>query len=77
MRETTLKQMHCPYVWNIFKEKNNLFMPSHIDSVGSVMFVERSSRHQETHAKNALYLVSPLSVTSQNFGGPGVSKVIL
>ena len=28
-------------------------MYSHIDSVGSVMFVERSSRHQETHAKKS------------------------
>ena len=46
-------------------------MYSHIDSVGSVMFVERNSRHQETHAKEALYLVSPLSITSWNFLGPG------
>ena len=58
-------------------------MHSHIDSVGSVMFVERSSRHQETQAKKALNLVSPLSVTSQNFKDQGsgyplrVSKVTI
>ena len=46
-------------------------MHNHIDSVGSVMFVERNSRHQETQAKKALNLVSPLSVTSRNFLGPG------
>ena len=56
-----------PDVWNIFQEKNYFFMHNHIDSVGSVMFVEINSRHQETHAKKALNLVSPLSVTSQNF----------
>ena len=36
------------------------------------MFVERSSRHRETHAKKALKLVSPLSVTSQTFCHPTV-----
>ena len=46
-------------------------MFSRILSVGSVMFVGRSSRHKETRAKQALNLVSPLSVTSQNFYGPG------
>ena len=46
-------------------------MYSHIDSVGSVMFVERSSRHKETHAKKALNLISPLSITSWNFREPG------
>ena len=46
-------------------------MHKHIDSVSSVMSVERNSRHQETQAKKALYLVSSLSVTSQNFLGPG------
>ena len=35
------------------------------------MFVERSSRHQEAHAKRALNLVSALNFTSQNFYGPG------
>ena len=34
-----------------------------IDSVGYVIFVERSSRHQETLAKN---MVSPLDFTSSN-----------
>ena len=40
-----------PDVWNIFQEKNYFFMQNHIDSVGTVMFVERNSRHQETQAK--------------------------
>ena len=40
-----------PDMSNIFQEKNNFFMHRHIDSVASVMFVEISSRHQETHAK--------------------------
>ena len=56
-----------PDVWNIFQEKNNFFMHNHIDSVGSVMFVERNSRYQGKKAKKALNLVSPLSVTSRNF----------
>ena len=56
-----------PDVWIIFQEKKFLFMPNHIDSVGSVMFVGRNSRHQEAQAKKALYLVSPLSLTSWNF----------
>ena len=46
-------------------------MNNQIDSVASVKFVERNSRHQATQAKKALNLVSPLSVTSQNFYGPG------
>ena len=54
-----------------FKKKNNFFMHNHINSVGSVMFEVKNSRHQETQAKKALNLVSPLSVTSQNFSGPG------
>ena len=54
-------------MWNIFQEKNSFFLPNHINSVGSVMFVERNSRHQETQAKKALNLVSPLSLTSRNF----------
>ena len=36
----------------IFQEKNITFMYSHMDSVASVMFVERSSRHRETHGKS-------------------------
>ena len=60
-----------PHVWHIFQEEIFFFMHSYIDSVGCVMFVERNSRHQETHAIKALNLVSPLSVTSRNFGGPG------
>ena len=67
MKETTIKTNALPDVCNIFQEKNNFFMHNHIDSVGSVKFVERNSRHQETQAKKALNLVSPLSVTSQNF----------
>ena len=51
--------------------KNNLFMHNHIDSVGCVMFVERNSWHQETQAKKAFNLASPLSVTSRNCWGPG------
>ena len=35
------------------------------------MFVERSSRHQETHTKIALNLVIPLTITSWNFSEPG------
>ena len=38
-------------VWNKFQEKTISDMYSHIDSVRSVMFVEKSSRHQEAHAK--------------------------
>ena len=41
-------------------------MHNHIDSVGSVMFVERNSRHQETQAKKIkkrLDLKSPLSLS--------------
>ena len=57
--------------WNIFQEKNSFFLHNHVNSVGSVMFVERNSRNQETQAKKALNLVSSLSVTSQNFWGPG------
>ena len=34
------------------------------------MFVERSSRHQETHAKKHILLVSPLSTISWNCLGP-------
>ena len=44
------------------------------------MFVEKSSRHQEAHAKRAWNLVSALNFTSQNFWGPGFwipTKVIL
>ena len=62
--------MHCQ-MCGIYFKKNNFVMHYHIDSVGSVMFVERNSRYQETQAKKALNLVSPLSVTSQNFWGPG------
>ena len=40
-----------PDVWNVFQEKSTSHMRSHIDSVGSVMFVERTSRRQETHKK--------------------------
>jgi hypothetical protein len=50
--------------------KNYFFMLSHIDSVGSVMFVEIISRHQETPAIKAVNLVCPLSVTNWNFRGP-------
>ena len=71
MCETKWKQMHCQMCGICFKAKNNFFMFSHILSVGSVMFVGRSARHKETRAKQALNLVSPLSVTSQNFYGPG------
>ena len=46
-------------------------MHNHKDPVESVMFVKRNSRHQETQAKKALNLVSPFSVTSLNFLGPG------
>ena len=42
-------------------------MHNHIESVSCVMFVERNSKYQETQAKKALNLVSPFSVTSQNF----------
>ena len=38
--------------------------------VGCVMFVEWSSRHQETHAKKALNLVCAWDFTSWNFWGP-------
>jgi len=38
-------------IWNIFQVKTFFYMYSRIDSVGSFLFVERSSRHQETHAK--------------------------
>jgi hypothetical protein len=44
-------------VWNIFQEKTEekiSYMFSHRDSVCCVMFVERSSRHQDAHAKKAL-----------------------
>ena len=54
-------------IWNIFQVKTFFYMYSRIDSVGSFLFVERSSRHQETHAKKASNLVSCLS----NFWGPG------
>ena len=39
--------------------------------VGSVMFAEKNPRHQETHAKKTLKLVSLCSIPSWNFGGPG------
>ena len=35
-------------------------MNSHIDPVGSLMFVETISRHLETLAKQALKLIGPL-----------------
>ena len=56
-----------PDVWNKFQQQKKNFMHNHIDLVGSVMFVVKNSRHQETQAKKALNLLSPLSVTSQNF----------
>ena len=61
-------------VWNIFQEKTEekiSYMFSHRDSVCCVMFVERSSRHQDAHAKKALKLESPLSITSWKFSEPG------
>ena len=67
MQETLLKQMHCQMCGIYFKKKKKFFTHNHIDSVGTVMFVERNSIHQETQAKKALNLVSPLSVTSRNF----------
>ena len=42
-----------PDVWNIFQEKTISFTYIHIDSVASVMFVERISRLQETHEKKS------------------------
>ena len=62
-RNSTHLTMHC----------NKCFphMICHIDLVSSVMFVERISRHQKTHAKKALQLVSPCSIPSRNFWGPG------
>ena len=65
-----LSQCIARCVDNILR-KNYFFMYNCIDSVASVIFVEISSRHQETHAKKAPNLVSPLSVTSQNCWGPG------
>ena len=43
-----------PDMWNIFQEEKNSYMCSRIDSVGFVLFVERSSRHNETHAEKHL-----------------------
>ena len=54
--------MHCQMCGIYFKKKTISNMHSCIDPVGSVMFVERSSRHQETHGKNRK-LVSPLFIT--------------
>ena len=52
MQETTLKPMHSQKCGLYFKKKTISYMYSHIDSVGSVMFVERSSRHQETQEED-------------------------
>ena len=41
-------------------------MNCHINPVGSVMYVERNSRHQETLADKALELISPCSIPSWN-----------
>ena len=53
-------------------------MHNHADSVGSVMFVERNSIHQETQAKKSLSLVSPRFFEDQGSWYPlRVSKVTL
>ena len=50
---------------------NNSHMYSHINSVGVVMFVEWSSRPEETNEIKTLNLVVALDFISQNFFGPG------
>ena len=55
--------MHCHECFS--------YMNCHTDPVGSVMFVERISRHQEALAKDTLKLGSPLDITSWNLSAPG------
>ena len=71
--KTHIKASALPDVWNIFQE-NHLFYIytySHIDSVDSVMFVERSSGHQKKTCKKALKLNCLCSIPSWNVLGPG------
>ena len=66
IRETTFRQMHCQmcgiYIY-IYKKS---YTYSHLDSIGFVMFVEGSSRHQETQAKNITRIAKrcPENITS-------------
>ena len=46
-------------------------MNCHTDPDGRVRFVEIISSDQETVAKKALKLVSPLDITSWNLSAPG------
>ena len=61
-----IEDNQLPDAWKIVQEKTFSHMYSRIDSVGSVLFVERSSSHRETQEKT-LNLAGVLDTTFQNF----------